>query len=876
VVNGVVTPKTAGTATITATTVDGGYTATVEVVVAAAADVEITAFDAIANVDAGKAGSAIYADAAAVIAALPTDVTANSNAVTVPVTTWVDTDSYDPAVAGSYTFTATLGAIPAGFANTGGYTATVEVVVYAATFFNVTYHINGGSGTVPTQAPLTSGDTFTVASPTGLTAPTGKQFKEWNTSHYGIGTGYAPGSTFTMETSSVTLYAIWENIYTVTFVAGENGSLTGTTEFVDIMHGTAWGTAVTVPSPVADSGFKFKDWTPTFPATVTKNATYTANFVALSINATLSDLKVDGTTITSFNASTLTYNVELPAGTTTVPTVTATATDSKANAVVTAAASLPGSTTVLVTAEDGTTTKTYTIDFILNQAAPTGLAGVAPTTVANNDGKITGTTTEMEWRAGSTGEFKAVTGIEITGLATGTYEVRYAAKTGYKAGATAEVTVAAAAPTPITAIAAISGTAKVDVELTAGALTPAGATASYKWMICDTVDGTYVDIASATTNKYTPVAGDVGKFIKVVATGSGDYSGTATSAATAAVASGFAAGSGTEVDPYQVSSAEELNKVRNHLDKHFKQTENIDLSTYNTDGGWQPIGDSSTPFNGTYDGNSMTITGLVIDRAGSDYQGLFGKISKDATIKNCSVSGSVTGKDNVGGLVGSNDGGTISSCDAPSVSITGKDYVGGLVGFVRSSSGALATIEKSYASGSVKGVINVGGLVGLHSMQGNNIGGSIKNSYTFVSVDATGSYVGGLIGNNKADFRYEETSIENCYSKGSVKSSLEGVEGKVYIGGLVGGNNHNIKNSYAVGKVIVTNGADGFIGGLIGRLMGGGKVTSSYYDSTTTEQTDTGKGVGKTTEEMKQADTFVGWDFTNIWNIIDGSYPTLK
>ena len=248
----------------------GGYTATVEVVVAAAADVEITAFDAIADKDGGKVGAATYADAAAVIAALPTDVTANSNAVTVPVTTWVDTDSYDPAVAGSYTFTATLGAIPAGFANTGGYTATVEVVVYAATFtsqtdnsisndvatlglvgnqvsslnssvatgaiesdkikitsiaqgsttikvkgalnyeakiavtvavdgtitigaitkpaLNVTYHITGGSGTVPTQAPLTSGDTFTVASPTGLTAPTGKQFKEWNTSHIGIGT----------------------------------------------------------------------------------------------------------------------------------------------------------------------------------------------------------------------------------------------------------------------------------------------------------------------------------------------------------------------------------------------------------------------------------------------------------------------------------------------------------------------------------------------------------------------------------------------------------------------------------------------------------------------------------------------------------------
>ncbi|KAF5065625.1 Cadherin-like protein [anaerobic digester metagenome] len=97
----------------------------------APADVEITGFDAISNVSAGTAGSATYANAAAVIAALPTTATANTSAVTVPVSTWVDTDSYNTAVAGSYTFTATLGTIPSGYANTGSYTATVEVVVSA-------------------------------------------------------------------------------------------------------------------------------------------------------------------------------------------------------------------------------------------------------------------------------------------------------------------------------------------------------------------------------------------------------------------------------------------------------------------------------------------------------------------------------------------------------------------------------------------------------------------------------------------------------------------------------------------------------------------------------------------------------------------------
>ena len=86
-------------------------------------------------------------------------------------------------------------------------------------------------------------------------------------------------------------------------------------------------------------------------------------------DATLSNLSYNGTTITGFNAGALTYNVTLPYGTTAVPAVTVAVTDTgKATAVVTQAAGLPGSATVVVIAEDGTTTKTYTINFAV--AAP--------------------------------------------------------------------------------------------------------------------------------------------------------------------------------------------------------------------------------------------------------------------------------------------------------------------------------------------------------------------------------------------------------------------------------------------------------------------------------------------------------------------------
>lgn len=82
-----------------------------------------------------------------------------------------------------------------------------------------------------------------------------------------------------------------------------------------------------------------------------------------SNDATLSDLTVDGFTISGFNPSTLIYNHELPYGTTVVPTVGVTTNDSNASKIITQAASVTGTATVVVTAEDGTIQKTYTVTF---------------------------------------------------------------------------------------------------------------------------------------------------------------------------------------------------------------------------------------------------------------------------------------------------------------------------------------------------------------------------------------------------------------------------------------------------------------------------------------------------------------------------------
>lgn len=96
------------------------------------------------------------------------------------------------------------------------------------------------------------------------------------------------------------------------------------------------------------------------------SGTYSIDFtVSSSSDTTLQSLTVDGTSVDNFLPTTFAYTVELENGTTTVPTVVATPTNSSANAVVTPAASLPGTTTIVVTAGDDVSTGTYTVEFTL-------------------------------------------------------------------------------------------------------------------------------------------------------------------------------------------------------------------------------------------------------------------------------------------------------------------------------------------------------------------------------------------------------------------------------------------------------------------------------------------------------------------------------
>jgi YVTN family beta-propeller protein len=158
-------------------------------------------------------------------------------------------------------------------------------------------------------------------------------------------------------------------------------------------NGTATDTETTDPNGVATaSAFTANTTAGSYVVTasvsgVSTTASFNLTNTPKDTDATLSDLEVNGATVAGFDAGTLTYSVVLPAGTTTVPTVTATVYDTgKATEAITQAASVTGTATVLVTAQDTSVSQTYTINFTVAAPGPVTVASVtnpSNITVAN-------------------------------------------------------------------------------------------------------------------------------------------------------------------------------------------------------------------------------------------------------------------------------------------------------------------------------------------------------------------------------------------------------------------------------------------------------------------------------------------------------------
>ena len=316
------------------------------------------------------------------------------------------------------------------------------------------------------------------------------------------------------------------------------------------------------------------------------------------------------------------------------------------------------------------------------------------------------------------------------------------------------------------------------------------------------------------------------------------------------------AGQGTAADPYQISTLEELKYLSEHdslWSSHYIQMADIDAastSSWNDNSGWLPIGDVSYDFTGSYDGQNHSVSGLSINRGGSDHQGFIG-YSSEASLKNLNLLAvDIVGAVGVGALLGHGCNISISNCTGSGL-ISGYSSVGALVGFIES-----GTISNCSSSGTVGGAYEItGGLVG------DNMASTISGCFSSSSVSGHHWSTGGLVGYNESS-----SSIEDCYAWGDVS-------GENGVGGLVGNNtSSNVARSYSKGLV---TGTGSNLGGLVG-INFDSSVNNSFWDTTSSGQTGNGGGTGKTTAEMKDIATFssAGWGFLGLGGAVWGINPS--
>ena len=199
----------------------------------------------------------------------------------------------------------------------------------------------------------------------------------------------------------------------------------------------------------------------------------------------------------------------------------------------------------------------------------------------------------------------------------------------------------------------------------------------------------------------------------------------------------------------QIATLANLQDMLKDLSGCYRLEADIDASptkTWDSGKGFRPIGDEDHRFTGILDGNGHTIRGLYINRPRETHVGLIGYLaSEHAEVRNLSlVNASVSGGKYVGGLVGMNNGGAVTECQA-SGKISGESTVGGLVGC------CMGTVTQCRASGKVSGSDRVGGLVGA------NTEGSVTACYASGKVSGKEYDIGGLVG---ADYNGK---FSQCY-----------------------------------------------------------------------------------------------------------------
>ena len=341
-------------------------------------------------------------------------------------------------------------------------------------------------------------------------------------------------------------------------------------------------------------------------------------------------------------------------------------------------------------------------------------------------------------------------------------------------------------------------------------------------------------------------------------------------------------GTGTEKDPYIISSVGELyglaqcvNEGNGFANQFIKLSDDIDEININkAEYAWTPIGTTDHPFRGTFDGNGKTISGIsvILDDA-KEYAGFFGVIA-DATIKNFTLSDSkIAGTAMAMGAIVGNGDGTLENiyCDSSVlIETSSTTTVGGIFGRVQD---PLQKNDQDRIANTLLIVSNCW------------FEGSIKQSIGQDSTTIAGGIVGFLI--------HGTVKVENCLFTGQIDSSKTAGSSKhLYVGGIFGkangtsSTNYMIKESLSAGSEVkaTVNGCNKYVGAITSQAQGNETFLNVYA---TTECAPQAIGTGTNTSNkitVLGKENFVGvkgyqmtmLDFEEYWSARENKVPALK
>ncbi len=344
-------------------------------------------------------------------------------------------------------------------------------------------------------------------------------------------------------------------------------------------------------------------------------------------------------------------------------------------------------------------------------------------------------------------------------------------------------------------------------------------------------------------------------------------------------------------EPYHVCTIEQLQSIDTYdRTASYVQHDTIDASataSWNSGRGFQPIGF----FVGEYDGNGYVIKNLTIDRPNAEQVGVFGQVGSTGAgqgrVVNVTLdSSTITGQEDVGGIVGLMGTGTVKDITITDTDVTARiTVVGGAIGETNANTNPVIRdievhghvvakyanshpiLQYAYAGGVIgrtRGSTEVD-LINLRSYADvtshyHKAGGiiswlgsesTLRDSY---AKDGTVELLGGTWAGGAVAGQSPDAVIENTYSDNTVISQGD------YVGGLVGVARGTIRDSYSRSDVQASG--QQHVGGLVGRAedMSGyptGEIVRSYSTGQVTGNSNVGGLVGSV-DSVPVTDSY--WD----------------